>query len=697
MERAKGQEERLKVVLFCGGRGAATIATSLSSHPRVSLSLLINAYDDGLSTGRLRDFIPGMLGPSDIRKNFSRLIPAGSPQGDALKFLLEYRFPESATAPSALRILRAIADADPGKKEDPLLAAFERLSFKCAKDLAAYLKTFLEYYEAKKSKTNRFDFADCSLGNLVFAGAHLAADGDFNEAIRGFCGLHPIDGRVLNVTQGENLVLVALKQDGTILSRESEIVDVQSTSVIRQLFLLPGYLTKKELGELSALPFHEKLARLESASVTPKLNPLARQALEQADVIVYGPGTQHSSLLPSYVTRDLGNVVAANQTAEKVFVANARLDNEIKGESLNSLMDKLLVHLERGADRKLSMQSVVTHCFRQSEAETERRKEGLPFEAGRAGVTNVVSADWESALGVHLGGKVADELIALVNSHAEHRLRPLPYLVSIVVPILNEAGTIERVLADLRRLSFESLQVAKEIIVVDGGSTDGSYELCKKEKSARVFQLAGCKGRGHALRHGVDQARGDTVVFFPSDGEYTASDLLEVMEVMLRKDFNVVFGSRAVRCVNLPERLRGIYKGNFFGYLLSNWGGKLLSILSLLVCNRLVSDPLTGIKAFRMSLLRRLKLVSNSMDLDTEIIVKVSRAEQFILEIPVQFTPRRRDQGKKSTIRDGLLAIFAYGRFFRGKVDEETFDSRAGLQRGTEHSSSSDDDLKRAA
>src|SRR5216683_7673578 len=82
-----------RIALFCGGRGSATIIRELLRSPEVQLALLVNAYDDGLSTGELRNFIPGMLGPSDFRKNFSYLLDLYSDEQYALKNLIEFRLP----------------------------------------------------------------------------------------------------------------------------------------------------------------------------------------------------------------------------------------------------------------------------------------------------------------------------------------------------------------------------------------------------------------------------------------------------------------------------------------------------------------------------------------------------------------------------------------------------------------------------
>ena len=81
----------IRIALFCGGRGSATIIRALLRQTDVDLTLLVNAYDDGLSTGALRNFIPGMLGPSDFRKNLSYLFGNYSQAQYALKSLMEYR------------------------------------------------------------------------------------------------------------------------------------------------------------------------------------------------------------------------------------------------------------------------------------------------------------------------------------------------------------------------------------------------------------------------------------------------------------------------------------------------------------------------------------------------------------------------------------------------------------------------------
>src|SRR6266700_921089 len=103
---------KINVVLFSGGSGTQTITEALLRHPQISLTILINAYDDGHSTGRLRRFIPGMLGPSDVRKNINRLMPARERSQESLKKISDYRLPVGISRSDALVLIERIVKGD---------------------------------------------------------------------------------------------------------------------------------------------------------------------------------------------------------------------------------------------------------------------------------------------------------------------------------------------------------------------------------------------------------------------------------------------------------------------------------------------------------------------------------------------------------------------------------------------------------
>src|ERR1700676_709536 len=106
------RRSKLSVVLFSGGSGTQSITEAFLKHPQISLTILINAYDDGHSTGRLRRFIPGMLGPSDVRKNINRLMPATERCHIALKKISDYRLPVGIRRADALAFVEQCIAGD---------------------------------------------------------------------------------------------------------------------------------------------------------------------------------------------------------------------------------------------------------------------------------------------------------------------------------------------------------------------------------------------------------------------------------------------------------------------------------------------------------------------------------------------------------------------------------------------------------
>jgi 2-phospho-L-lactate transferase/gluconeogenesis factor (CofD/UPF0052 family) len=141
----------MKIALFCGGRGSATIIRALLRRTDIELSLLVNAYDDGLSTGALRSFIPGMLGPSDFRKNLSYLFGNYSQAQYALKSLMEYRL--QGETDSLARFARTGTAQD---LAEPLKGWFTQLT----EDRSARLRDLLGRFFAH-AKGAAFDYRDC--------------------------------------------------------------------------------------------------------------------------------------------------------------------------------------------------------------------------------------------------------------------------------------------------------------------------------------------------------------------------------------------------------------------------------------------------------------------------------------------------------------------------------------------------------
>ncbi|MEK9173667.1 MAG: 2-phospho-L-lactate transferase CofD family protein, partial [Patescibacteria group bacterium] len=199
--------KQLSVVMFSGGRGTGALTEALLRYSDIKLSLMVNAYDDGLSTGLLRRFIPGMLGPSDVRKNLSRFLePRKDQTSETLRFLMEYRFPETATAAEALAVMDAFIHYPNNNIRHELLAKKELVPLSQLRILSQYLEAFVHFYNEKREAFSEgFPFGDMSFGNLIFAGAYLKNNQDFNKTIidlSAFLGV--ATDAVINLTEGEN-------------------------------------------------------------------------------------------------------------------------------------------------------------------------------------------------------------------------------------------------------------------------------------------------------------------------------------------------------------------------------------------------------------------------------------------------------------------------------------------------------------
>ncbi len=658
---------KINVVLFSGGSGTQSITAALQRHPQISLKILINAYDDGHSTGRLRRFVPGMLGPSDVRKNISRLMPAGERSEKSLALVSDFRLPANIPRAEALDWMDRIIAGDFAGLPSQLAAAFPLLTTWQWRRLSLYLVAFRSYFEQQEQAGHMFDFTDCALGNLYFTGCYLHEGRDFNRAVRAFSELYEVGGDVLlNITEGENLFLVARKENGSMLLNEAGIAAAQDDTKIEDLFLIDAETYFGRI-ENATEPTGGWGPLLNAAKQVPKLNPLAGDALRTADVIIYGPGTQHSSLFPSYMTEGVAEAIAANSKADKVFIGNIHRDFDIQGDDAGDLARKLLQTMGRGGARNVEWLDVVSHFFVQGiDENTLGRAKYVPFDKSSFAfpLETVKVRDWEAAEGRHAGGYVLDELRQIVQSRIDIELTPFHHMVSIVIPVLNEQATIEQVLKSVTALDFGPMSLSKEVLLIDGGSTDATLERARSVGNVRMYNLPpGRFGRGAAMRLGMEKARGNLIVFFPGDDEYRPEDLYSVVQSLMQGGFRAVFGTRAVKCTDLSDRLKTIYENNHRLYLTSKYGGMMLSVGTLLLYNRYVTDVLSSLKGYDAALLRSLQLRSDGLDLETEIVAKLSRRREYLFEIPVDYKPRPRSAGKKIRASDGLRALFALLRF----------------------------------
>lgn len=215
-------------------------------------------------------------------------------------------------------------------------------------------------------------------------------------------------------------------------------------------------------------------------------------------------------------------------------------------------------------------------------------------------------------------------------------------LLSVIVPVYNERNTVGEI---LRRMRQVELPIEREIIVVDDGSADGTGKVLAalEDSTVRVVAHPANRGKGAAVRTGLGVARGDVVLIQDADLEYDPQDWPRLLVPLLQGRSRVVFGSR--------------YIGEHEVVSLTRWAGdRLLAVLTNVLFNRTLSDIETGYKVIDRDLLDSLNLTSDRFDFEPEIVAKLLRRRERIFEVPVSFTSRTEQEGRKFTYRDGLTA-----------------------------------------
>ncbi len=309
----------LNLVVINGGRGAATLIPAFLSREAIRVTSIVNAYDDGKSTGQIRRFF-NMLGPSDLRKVQELMLSPDDPDFAANRQLFRYRYPVGVDRRAALAEMRAFAD---GQRPDLVGALITEAHVRSA--LQAFVGEFLDGLAIiEKVGSEELPFDDCAVMNCIYAGAFLHFRRNIERATVSISRLFRLRGTVLP-NSIEAKTLVALREDGEMLYCEADIVELRSNVRIERIYLIDQKLDPARFDPLSTA---EKRDFLERHHCFVDATQNVRQALQQADVIVYSAGTQHSSLYPTYLTDGLAQAIADNRGALKVFVTNIGADYE---------------------------------------------------------------------------------------------------------------------------------------------------------------------------------------------------------------------------------------------------------------------------------------------------------------------------------------------------------------------------------
>jgi dolichol-phosphate mannosyltransferase len=226
---------------------------------------------------------------------------------------------------------------------------------------------------------------------------------------------------------------------------------------------------------------------------------------------------------------------------------------------------------------------------------------------------------------------------------------------SIVVPAYNEErfiGTLlQQILAvDLARLGFD-----KQIIVVDDCSKDRTAEIAAAVAGVTLQRMAANGGKGKAVRAGIALATGEYLIIQDADLEYDPNDYVPMLQALLAGRGDVVYGSRYMG--------RGRHANQSLAAYL---GGRSLSLAALLFARTYLTDTVTALKLFRTVDIKSLHLETDGFELDHEITARLLARGRRIVEVPIRYAPRTREEGKKIGARDWFIGVRTFFRYRNG-------------------------------
>ena len=645
-------EGSLSVVVFSGGRGSSVLSRDLIARSDVSLTLAINGYDDGLSTGEIRRFLGDSLGPSDFRKNASHLATTLRTSAPELVELLNARLPIGCTPHEALMTLRQIHDGSAATQDQSPSSEIARLIPAQSPALRRALGERIDEFERELHASQKpFDFSDCSVGNLVFAGGFLRCGRQFNAAVDDYSGLLGLPlGLIENVSDGTNAFLVALDLSDRLLASEADIVDANRRNRIKDIYIVGRPLSSEERDDLAARPAHQMIEWLTARSVPIPVNPRLLAKIAAADLIVYSPGTQHSSLFPSYLTHGLSQAIARNLSALKLLITNIQSDAEIVDTTAVEIVDKAAYYLQEKGHRKVPTPCLITHYLIN---DPRRSLDDAPYvPLGRLDSLEdprlVRIGDYEDGVtGRHDPAKVLTPYLQSLLARPRRR----------VAVWLHDSGSPNKTiqtLLEMIRAGIVDVPLTVTVFTAEGTAMDAEF------REMLPFEVRTIRDNAESqppLLSSLDAEGFDYVVLFESSGMYNGEDLVSLAGYLSSGRLDAVWGSRRLSATDIETSVRLRYKHHAWLRAASLVGSHVLSAAYLLLYGRYVSDTLSGVRALRARYLTGDGIDVNDRLLNQRLLSRLLSDKAEFLETPVRFYPMSPGQVRRTSVAEGLHAL----------------------------------------
>lgn len=614
-----------KISLFCGGRGSASIIKYLCSKKNIELTLLINAYDDGKSTGVLRKEIPNLLGPSDFRKNFSYLINYFSEEQRFLKKIFEFRITKNI---NAKKLYNSLYDALNNNKYNSnyIPKEIKNIDSQIKKEIINYTITSTKYLLNSNLNLNDFSF-----GNLVFAGIFLSKDRNFNLAIKKFSEFINSNVKIINISNNSDRWLISINKKNKIIKNEDKLVNYKQKIPIKKLFLLNKNDKDFFINNFHKTSNQKKLIFLKNKNSIPKINPEAKKIILNSDCIIYGPGTQYSSLFPSYL---IANKYIKQSKSKKIMVMNLEKDNDIYSLKTKDILSEAINYLNSNnkPDQAINQVLIDNNCKFNNLSNSYKKIKIEQLE-----LKNNFNKK------IHSGKKIYDKIF-----FKEKNKKLL-----IFINLNKKNFLIKDYIDQIFNQNWKN--VCDQIfIIINNNSNKENLKISNIKFTKIKSEFPEIK----VYNTWVKRKEFDYLVTISGDGFYDLDKISDQIKLSRESNCGLVIGSRNQSRSQHFENIEKIYGQSKILYILSKFSEFFFIIIYFLKLKYFILDPNSGYRIYFKENINHTK----NFKYPSSILKSFSIHKTEIFELPVNYYVKRNISEKILRFKQALINI--KGLFF---------------------------------
>ena len=390
-----------------------------------------------------------------------------------------------------------------------------------------------------------------------------------------------------------------------------------------------------------------------SVSLTPNQNLLAK--LHAADIIVYAPGTQHSSLFPSYLTPGVGTAIAQNLRAYKILITNLEGDADLAESSAVEIIERAVYYLREKGRLSIAAPCLITHYLINDPRPSEERDAYLPL-----GLVETIEDPRLVRIGNYEDGVTGrHDASKLLQPFVRSFLKDRSLRIGILLLESNSINKISQTLIEMVRSDFGDLDVETTVFYESPDSLPADFLSCLPFKAANLWGRTAPSGNPWDT---FDSQSLDYMVLFESSGMYKGEDIVLLVAQLMAGQLDAVWGSRRLSLADIRHAYRLLHRNAPIHGAISYIGSHVLSLACLFLYGRYLNDTLSGVRAIRTSILRKYALDPKHPNANFQMLSVLLRLEAEVIETPVRYFPISPEKVKRTSIGEGFAALWTLVR-----------------------------------